>query len=73
MAKATIFAAMRLNSDKALALASAVLAEHGGDWEKVAASGHVRADGVIVIKRPAAFNPGPLNGAAVAPRRAARS
>ena len=43
---------MRLNSDKGLALARAVLREHGGDWEKVKASGRVRDDGVIVLKRP---------------------
>ena len=43
---------MRLNSDKGLALARAVLREHGGDWEKVKASGRVREDGVIVLKRP---------------------
>ncbi len=66
---------MRLNSDKALALASAVLAEHGGDWEKVAASGHVRADGVIVIKRARRFAGGrpELAPAAPADRRAVRS
>ena len=50
--KGTIFAAMRLNSDKSLALARAVLREHGGEWEKVKASGRVRDDGVIVLKRP---------------------
>jgi hypothetical protein len=43
---------MRINSDKSLALARAVLREHGGEWEKVKASGRVRDDGVIVIKRP---------------------
>ena len=43
---------MRLNSDKGLALARAGLREHGGDWEKVKASGRVRDDGVIVLKRP---------------------
>jgi hypothetical protein len=43
---------MRINSDKGLALARAVLREHGGEWEKVKASGRVREDGVIVIKRP---------------------
>lgn len=47
----TIFAAMRLNSDKGLALAREVLREHGGEWEKVRASGRVRDDGVIVLKR----------------------
>jgi len=44
---------MRLSSDKALALARAVLREHGGDWDQVKASGRVRDDGVIVLKRPA--------------------
>jgi hypothetical protein len=43
---------MRINSDKASALARAVLREHGGEWEKVKASGRVREDGVIVLKRP---------------------
>ena len=43
---------MRLNSNKSLALARAVLREHGGEWEKVKASGRVRDDGVIVLKRP---------------------
>ena len=53
---------MRLNSEKSLALARAVLREHGGSWENVMASGHVREDGVVVIKRPA--------GAAAAAREA---
>jgi hypothetical protein len=43
---------MQLNSNKSLALARAVLREHGGEWEKVKASGRVRDDGVIVLKRP---------------------
>lgn len=59
---------MRMNSDKALALADAVLAEHGGDWDQVAASGRMRDDGVIVIKRPATDPSTSLNG--VRPGRA---
>ena len=43
---------MRINSDKGLAIARAVLREHGGDWEKVRAAGRVREDGVVVLKRP---------------------
>ena len=54
---------MRINSDKSLALARAVLREHGGEWEKVKASGRVREDGVIVIKRPRS-SPQPLEPAA---------
>jgi hypothetical protein len=58
---------MRLNSDKSLELGRALLREHDGDWQKVAASGYVREDGVIVVKRPAvAPSPPPL----AAPRRA---
>lgn len=55
---------MKLNSDKGLALARAVLREHGGDWEKVKASGRVREDGVIVLKRPRGLSaaPGPGEG-----------
>ena len=48
---------MRLNSDKALALAREVLREHGGEWEKVKASGRVRDDGVIVLKRSKPSSP----------------
>ena len=56
-----IFTGMRLNSDKALELGRALLREHGGDWQKVAASGHVREDGVIVVKRPVvAQDPPPI-------------
>lgn len=54
---------MRLNSEKSPSLASAVLREHGGDWEKVAASGRVRDDGVIVLKRPAVVNGMRVDGA----------
>jgi hypothetical protein len=43
---------MELNSKKGLALARAMLRAHGGEWEKVKASGRVRDDGVIVLKRP---------------------
>jgi hypothetical protein len=57
---------MRINSDKSLALARAVLREHGGEWEKVKASGRVRDDGVIVIKRP---HPSPQPEAAARERR----
>jgi hypothetical protein len=60
---------MRINSDKGLALARAVLREHGGDWENVRASGRVRDDGVIVIKRP---KPSTQNSAPEATGLAAR-
>jgi len=57
---------MWLNSDKAIELGRALLREHGGDWQKVAASGHVREDGVIVVKRPAVAQTPPI----AEPRRA---
>jgi hypothetical protein len=57
---------MWLNSDQAIELGRALLREHGGDWQKVAASGHRREDGVIVVKRPAVTRTPP----AAEPRRA---
>jgi hypothetical protein len=42
---------MKVNSPKSMELAEAVFREHGSDWSKVRASGRVRPDGVIEIKR----------------------